>query len=125
MKRLDFQQERGYMSSLPLRYNGIVIQRGLTTSSTAIFIPFMTQELRMSGQSIYYGIENLDTRRQVLIKTIAEMTADAVSPEHMKRLSNHLENWDSTDFEDRRLVVDGLISQIRATSESVQIEWKI
>jgi len=70
-------------------------------------------------------IENLDTRRQMLIKTIAEMTADAVSPEHMKRLSNHLENWDNTDFEDRRLVVDGLISQIRATSESVQIEWKI
>jgi len=43
----------------------------------------------------------------------------------MKRLSNHLENWDNTDFEDRRLVIDGLISQIRATSESVQIEWKI
>jgi len=33
---------------------------------------------------------------QILIKTIAEMTADAVSPEHMKRLSNHLENWDNT-----------------------------
>jgi len=55
LKRLDFQQEQGYMSSLPLGYNGIEIQRGLTTSSTAIFIPFMTQELRMGGQSIYYG----------------------------------------------------------------------
>ena len=40
-------------------------------------------------------------------------------------ISNHLDNWDSADFEDRRLVVDGLISQIRATNESVQIEWKI
>jgi len=70
-------------------------------------------------------IEQLDTKRQGLIKTIAEMTADAVSPEHMKRLSSHLDNWDSTDFEGRRLVIDGLISQIRATSESVQIEWKI
>jgi len=70
-------------------------------------------------------IENLDTRRQGLIKAVADMTAEAVSPEHMKRISNHLDNWDSADFEDRRLVVDGLISQIRATSESVQIEWKI
>jgi type IV secretory pathway VirB4 component len=55
LKRLDFQQEQGYMSSLPLGYNGIEIQRGMTTSSTAIFIPFMTQELRMGGPSIYYG----------------------------------------------------------------------
>ena len=70
-------------------------------------------------------IEELDTRRQTLIKTIADLSADAVSPEHMKRISNHLDNWDNADFEDRRLVVDGLISQIRATSESVQIEWKI
>jgi len=55
LKRLDFQQEAGYMSSLPLGHNGIEIQRGMTTSSTAIFIPFMTQELRMGGESIYYG----------------------------------------------------------------------
>ena len=71
------------------------------------------------------SIEELDTRRQTLIKAIANMSADAVSPEHMKRISGHLRNWDNADFEDRRLVVDGLISQIRATSESVQIEWKI
>ena len=49
LKRLDFQQEQGLMSSLPLGYNGIEIQRGMTTSSTAIFVPFMTQELRMDG----------------------------------------------------------------------------
>jgi len=55
LKRLDFQQEQGFMSSLPLGYNGIEIQRGMTTSSTAIFIPFMTRELRMGGQSLYYG----------------------------------------------------------------------
>ena len=55
LKRLDYQQEQGFMSSLAIGYNGIEIQRGMTTSSTAIFIPFLTQELRMSGQSIYYG----------------------------------------------------------------------
>ena len=42
------------MSSLVLGYNGIEIQRGMTTSSTAIFIPFMTRELRMDGQALYY-----------------------------------------------------------------------
>lgn len=59
LKRLDFQQEQGFMSSLPLGYNGIEIQRGMTTSSTAIFVPFMTQELRMDGQALYYGMNAL------------------------------------------------------------------
>lgn len=55
LKRLDFQQEQGYMSSLILGGNNIEIQRGMTTSSTAIFVPFMTRELRMAGESLYYG----------------------------------------------------------------------
>ena len=59
LKRLDFQQEQGYMSSLPLGYNGIEIQRGMTTSSTAIFVPFMTRELRMGGEALYYGMNAL------------------------------------------------------------------
>ena len=59
LKRLDFQQEQGFMSSLPLGYNSIEIQRGMTTSSTAIFVPFMTQELRMGGQALYYGMNAL------------------------------------------------------------------
>jgi len=71
------------------------------------------------------AVEELDTKRQSLAKAIADMSAEAVSPEHMKRISGYLDNWDSIDFEDRRLVVDGLISTIKATSESVQIEWKI
>ena len=59
LKRLDWQQEQGYMSSLALGYNGVEIQRGMTTSSTAIFIPFMTRELRMDGPSLYYGMNAL------------------------------------------------------------------
>ena len=61
LKRLDFQQEQGYMSSLPLGYNGIEIQRGMTTSSTAIFVPFMTRELRMGGEALYYGMNALSS----------------------------------------------------------------
>ena len=58
--RLDYQQEQGLMSSLPLAENQIEIQRDLTTSSTAIFIPFTTQELFQSGkESLYYGLNAL------------------------------------------------------------------
>jgi type IV secretory pathway VirB4 component len=59
LKRLDFQQEQAFTSSLVLGQNSIEIQRGMTTSSTAIFVPFMTQELRMGGASLYYGMNAL------------------------------------------------------------------
>ena len=60
LARLDFQQEEGLMSSLPLGLNHIEIQRSLTTSSTAIFIPFTTQELFQSGgEALYYGLNAL------------------------------------------------------------------
>ena len=62
LKRLDWQQEQGFTSSLVLGGNAIEIQRGMTTSSTAIFIPFMTKELRMDGAALYYGMnENVGT----------------------------------------------------------------
>lgn len=57
---LDFQQEQGLMSSLPLGLNQIEIQRGLTTSSTAVFIPFTTQELFQDGkEALYCGLNAL------------------------------------------------------------------
>ena len=60
LTRLDFQQEEGLMSSLPLGLNQIEIRRGLTTSSVAIFVPFTTQELFQGGrEALYYGINAL------------------------------------------------------------------
>ena len=60
LTRLDWQQEQGLMSSLPLAQNLIEVQRALTTSSTAIFIPFTTQELFQSGPgALYYGLNAL------------------------------------------------------------------
>ena len=60
LSRLDFQQEEGLMSSLPLGQNLIEIQRGLTTSSVAIFVPFTTQELFQNGnEALYCGINAL------------------------------------------------------------------
>ena len=58
--RLDWQQEQGLMSSLPLAHNMVETERALTTSSTAIFIPFTTQELYQSGEgALYYGLNAL------------------------------------------------------------------
>jgi hypothetical protein len=59
LKRLDYQQEQGLMSSLPLGINQIEIQRGLTTSSVAIFVPFTTCELFQRGEAMYYGLNAL------------------------------------------------------------------
>jgi len=70
-------------------------------------------------------IEELDAKRQSLMKAIADMRTSTLSPEHAKSISGYLTDWDDVSFEDRRLVVDGLISRIQATSESVQIEWKV
>ncbi len=58
--RLDFQQEQGLVSTLPLAYNEVDIQRGMTTSSTAIFVPFTTQELFQDHRGVlYYGLNAL------------------------------------------------------------------
>ena len=59
LTRLDYQQQPGLLSSVPIGENLIPIQRGLTTSSTAIFIPFITQELFQTGQALYYGLNAL------------------------------------------------------------------
>ena len=66
LKRLDFQQEEGLMSSLPIGLNQVEIERGLTTSSTAVFIPFVSQELFQDGQALYYGLNALSNNMIML-----------------------------------------------------------
>ncbi len=61
LRRLDYMQEQGLMSSIPLGLNLIPIKRALTTTSTAIFVPFTTQELFMAGESLYYGLNALSS----------------------------------------------------------------
>ena len=56
LTRLDFQQEQGLVSAFPLGVNQIKIQRGLTTSSVSIFVPFISQELFQGGEALYYGL---------------------------------------------------------------------
>ena len=59
LRRLDYMQEEGLMSSVPLGVCHVPIKRALTTTSTAIFVPFTTQELFMPGESLYYGLNAL------------------------------------------------------------------
>ena len=59
------------------------------------------------------------------MKQISDMTAEAISPEHIHKISDYLENWEEISLEDKMLVVDGLISKIHATSENVNITWKL
>jgi len=70
-------------------------------------------------------IEELDTQRQILMREIAALTLDAIPAAQMEALSNYLDDWENVSFEDKQKVVDHLITRIRATSESVEIEWKV
>ena len=70
-------------------------------------------------------IEELDMKRQPLIKAIADMTAGAVSPNKLNQISGYLSDWTNIDITDKRFVLDGLINQINLTSDTVKIEWKI
>ena len=70
-------------------------------------------------------IEELDAKRQSLAKAIADMRNSMISPEYAQSITGYLENWDTVSFDDKRLVLDGLITRIKATSENVQIEWKV
>lgn len=59
IRRVQYLQEQGLMSSLPMGINKTGIHRLLTTTSTAIFVPFTTQELFQGGEALYYGLNAL------------------------------------------------------------------
>ena len=69
--------------------------------------------------------EELDGRKQELVKQIAELTVEAISPEQVNQISGYLDTWDSVSFDDKRRVVDLMITTIAATSDSLNITWKI
>ena len=69
--------------------------------------------------------EELDGRKQELVKQIAELTVEAISPERVNQISGYLDTWDSVSFDDKRRVVDLMITTVAATSDSLNITWKI
>ena len=45
-------------------------------------------------------IEELDERKQKLVKKSTELSVETVSPEQVKEISAYLDTWDEVDFED-------------------------
>ena len=70
-------------------------------------------------------IEELDAERQKQLRLVADLTANSVSASQIDSITGYLDDWESVSFDDKRKVVDILISQIDATSEEVVIHWKI
>ena len=69
--------------------------------------------------------EELESRRQSLMVQIADLSATELPAAKLTEITHYLEDWDNTDFDDKRQVADSVISVIQATSENVEIEWKI
>lgn len=65
---LRFQQEDAMASVLPLGYSRLKIRRTLTTESTAILMPFNTQEL-IQKNGMYYGL-NAVSRNMIMFNRI-------------------------------------------------------
>jgi len=70
-------------------------------------------------------IEELDAKRQELIKRIADLSAATVTADQINLLSGHLDSWDTVNFEDRRKVAGMMIQRVGATNERYSIEWKM
>ena len=70
-------------------------------------------------------IAELNGRKQELVKQIAELTVEAISPEQVNQISGYLDTWDNVSFDDKRRVVDLMITTVAATSDSLNITWKI
>ena len=59
------------------------------------------------------------------MKQIAELTVEAISPEQVSQISGYLDTWNSVSFHDKRRVVDLMTTTVAATSDSLNITWKI
>ena len=69
------------------------------------------------------GAESLSDAE--LLARIAELTVEAISPEQVNQISGYLDTWENVSFDDKRRVVDLMITTIAATSDSLNITWKI
>jgi len=69
--------------------------------------------------------DELNERRQALMGELAELTADDIPAARLTAISDYLDDWENTSLNDKRQVMDSLITIVRATSENMEIEWKI
>ena len=69
--------------------------------------------------------EEFETKKQALTKQVADLTDASIPAAKLTAISGYLNDWENTGFDDKRQVADSLVSIVRATSESIEIEWKI
>ena len=84
----------------------------------------------LTGNNVLFSYVNvkiaeLDGRKQELLARIAELTVEAISPEQVSQISGYLDTWENVSFDDKRRVVDLIMTTIAATSDSSNITWKI
>jgi len=72
INKLNYQQEIGFATALPLGLNKIAVKRLLKTESAALFIPFDSQEIRQKD-GLYYGVNALS--RNLLMLNRASKSA--------------------------------------------------
>ena len=72
-------------------------------------------------------VDNLTGANNVLLSyvNVAELMVEAISPEQVSQISGYLDTWENVSFDDKRRVVDLMIPTIAATSDSLNITWKI
>lgn len=56
---LEYQQQQGFNTSLPIGLKCVNIKRTLTTSAVAAFVPFSSVELFQGNKATYYGLNTL------------------------------------------------------------------
>ena len=71
IRALNFQQESGFNSSLPIGRNDLQIQRLMTTQSIASIIPFDVKEIHQDG-GMYYG-QNAVSHNMILYNRLTDI----------------------------------------------------
>jgi len=87
-------------------------------------VPFQGKNITLVNYTPILSPEQRE-KLNLEIEQSAALTAETVSPEQIETISNYLADWGNVSFDDKRRVVDLMISAIHATSESINIVWKI
>jgi type IV secretory pathway VirB4 component len=76
LKKLNYQQELGFASCLPLATNRVFVKRMLTTEAASVFIPFAAQELTQKN-GMYYGL-NAVSKNMILFNRLNSKNPNGV-----------------------------------------------
>lgn len=71
-------------------------------------------------------VKELDAQANTYRQEISELSPLQNSKQcDIEQIRDYMDKWDMLDFDDKRAVVDQLISVIKATQDSAEITWKI